>query len=288
MSAPNELVRQQSWPCDGPAELELSIDVGRVRVELSHAAGEVRVELRHDPAAAAGWTQGISGLISWLGNAGAASFEPGHADPAALAADVVAAAAISWSESARRLVVCNCQELPLRAVPLALTVTAPEGSRLALRTGAGDVAVTGAAGESDVKTGSGDVALGTVDGPTRLRTGSGGITLAAATGLTDIKAGSGDVRVGEIAGELRIRAGSGDVDVADARSGSLELATGSGRLSVAVHPGVGAELDLSSGSGRASSELEVGAVAPAQAPTLRVRGRTGSGDVLVTRAVVPA
>lgn len=285
MSEPNELVRQQSWPCEGTAELELGIDVGRVRVELVAGPGEVRVELRHDPSAGTGWTQGLSGLISWLGSAtGGAS---GH-DPAMLAADAVAAAEISWHETTRRLVVRNSQELPLRAVPLAVTVSAPEGSRVSVRTGAGDVTVVGSAGESDVRTGSGDVSLGAVAGGAKVRTGSGGISVASAVGLTDIKAGSGDVRVGELTGDLRVRAGSGDVEIADARSGSLELATGSGRLTVAVHPGVGAELDLSSGSGSARSELDVDKIAPTQTPALRVHGRTGSGDVLVTRATVPA
>jgi hypothetical protein len=34
--------------------------------------------------------------------------------------------------------------------------------------------------------------------------------------------------------------------------------------------------------------LDVSGVAPAKAPALHLRGRTGSGDVLVTRAAVPA
>jgi len=287
MTGANEFVRHQSWPCAGPAELELAIDVGRVRVELAEGtAGEVRVELRHDPAAGNQWTEGLSGLIGWLGTAGPFDMQP--RDPETLAADAVAEAEISWSEAARRLVVRNAQELPLRTVPIAVTVHAPAGSRLSVRTGAGDVAVTGSTGEADVKSGSGDVTLGTVAGRARVRTGSGGIMLAAATGQADVKAGSGDVRIGEITGELRVRSGSGDVEISDARSGSLELATGSGRLTIAVHPGVGAELDLSSGSGRARSDLEVARTAPESAPALRVRGRTGSGDVLVTRAVVPA
>ncbi len=292
MSTDTEPVRQHSWSGDGPAQLELGIDVGRVRVELvaadePAAADQVRIELRHDPAAGNAWTQGISGLISWLGGTAGAPVRAEAHDPVTLAADAVAAAEVSWDEATRRLVVRNCQELPLRVVPLAVTVTAPAGSRLSVRTGAGDVTVIGSAGECDVTTGSGEVSLGAVRGRTRVRTGSGRIALAAAAGPTDIKAGSGDVRVGEIAGDLRVRAGSGDVDLADARSGSVELVTGSGRLTVGVHPGVGAELDLSSGSGRTRSELDVGKVAPAQAPALRVRGRTGSGDVLVTRAVVP-
>ena len=56
-----------------------------------------------------------------------------------------------------------------------------------------------------------------------------------------------------------------------------------------MHPGVGAELDLVVGlrDGRAAS-WTWRSVAPEQPPALQVRGRTGSGDVLVARAAVPA
>jgi len=310
-----ELTREQSWPCTGPAELELLVDVGPVRVELASGPdeaaaglgatgpgdtgqgdigpdapgqgatgqGTVRVEVRHDPAAGPGWVQGLTGLISWLGSTG--PFQAPARDPAALACDAVAATEISWTAASRRLVVRSPEELPLRMVPLVVTVHAPASSRVTARTTAGDVTVTGPAGRSDVTSGSGDIMLDAVEGPSRMRTGSGQVDLGATTGRTDIRTGSGDVRVGAFDGELRVRAGSGDVTVSDARSGSLELATGSGRLTVAVHPGVSAELDLSSGSGSARSELELAHVAPAAAPALRVRGRTGSGDVLVTRAL---
>jgi hypothetical protein len=305
---PAELVRQQSWPADGPADLEISVDVGRVRVRLEDpageggsegAAGEVHVEVRHDPTSSTGFAEGLSGLLTWLGGTTA----PRGPE---LAAEAVRAAEITWSEPGRRLVVRSSSELPLRTVPLAVTVLAPPGSRLSVRTGAGDVEVTGRAGpaavrtgsgavglatvdgDADVTTGSGDVELGTVSGRARLRAGSGSIALAATGGPTEIRAGSGDVTVGAVAGDLGVRTGSGEVTVADARSGRLELTTGSGRLRVAVHPGVAAELDLSSGSGRTRSELEVHHDAPERSPELRVRGRTGSGDVVVTRAAVPA
>ncbi len=299
---PGDLVRQQSWPVSGPVELELTVDVGRIRVDL-HDTDEVRVEVRHDPAAGGALGQGINGLLTWLGNATGGM--PGMADPAELAAEAVRAAEITWSEPGRRLVVRSSQDLPLRVVPLAVTVTAPPGSRLTARTGSGDVSVTGRAGravvrtgsgaiavdavdgDADVTTGSGAVDLGAVTGRARVRTGSGAITLAATGGTTEIRAGSGDVVLGAVSGDLGVRTGSGEVTISDARAGHLELTTGSGELRIAVHPGVAAELDLSSGSGKARSELEVGAVAPEQAPALRVRGRTGSGDVLVTRATVP-
>jgi Putative adhesin len=298
----DDAVRRGSWPVKGPAELELSVDVGRVTVDLADAE-DVTVEVRYDPSAVGGWLQGVSGLISWLGNATGSGDGP---DPEWLASEAVRGAEITWSEPARRLVVRSSQDLPLRAVPLLVTVTAPAGSRVAARTGAGDVAVAGRAGwaavrtgsgratlgpvdgDADVTTGSGDITLGDVSGRSRVRTGSGAISLAAAGGTTDIKAGSGDVELGAVAGDLHVRTGSGDLRISDARAGSYDLTTGSGELRLGVHPGVRARLDLSSGSGTARSELDVAAVAPEQGTPLQVRGRTGSGDVLVTRAVVPA
>ena len=301
-------VRQQSWPAGGPAELELAVDVGRIEVDLGErpdqgAPDEVRVEVRHDPTAGDTWSQGLSGIISWLGTATGGPAGTSSLDELAEAA--VRSAEISWSEPGRRLVVRSSQELPLRVVPLAVTVSAPAGSRLAARAGSGDVRVAGRAGwaavrtgsgqvqvaavdgDADVTTGSGDVEIGPITGRARVRTGSGAVRVAHTEGPTEIKAGTGDVAVGEVEGDLGVRTGSGEVTVADARAGRLELTTGSGGLTIGVHPGVGAELDLSSGSGRARSELDVATSAPERAPALHVRGRTGSGDVLVTRAAVP-
>ncbi len=300
----DDAVRRESWPVQGPAELELSVDVGTIAVHLDSADVEaVTVELRHDASAVTGWMQGVSGLISWLGNASGDRDGP---DPARLAADAVQGAEISWSEPARRLVVRSAQELPLRVVPLMVTVTAPAGSRVAARTGAGDVTVTGRAGwaavrtgsggatlgpvdgDADVTTGTGDITLGVVSGRSRVRTGSGAIALAGTGGTSDIKAGSGDVELGTVAGDLQVRTGSGDLRISDARTGTYDLTTGSGELRVGVHPGTRARVDLSSGSGTARSDLDVNTSAPEQGATVEVRGRTGSGDVLVTRAVVPA
>ncbi len=304
------LVRQQSWSVDGPVELELATDVGRVRVhleDLPEGGGELRVEVRHDPSAGNSWSQGLSGLINWLGNATGGGIESALAGSGEeRASEAVSAAEISWSEGGRRLVVRSSQDLPLRVVPLSITVWAPTRSRLAARVGAGDVRVTGRAGwagvrtgsgnatldgvdgDADVTTGSGAIDLGPVTGRVRLRTGSGAVRAAATGGPAEIKTGSGDVVIGEVNGDVKLRTGSGDVTVSDARSGILQLATGSGAVRIGVHPGVGAELDLVSGSGKARSELDVADVAPAKAAAVQVRGRTGSGDVLVARAAVPA
>ncbi len=298
----HEVVRQQSWPADGTAELELSIDVGRVGVALEDI-DEVRVEMRHDPSAGNLWAQGLSGLFNWIGSATGApeGLFTGQAD---MANQAVRATEISWSETGRRLVVRSPQQVPLRMVPLAVTVSAPSRSRLAIRVGAADVRVTGQAGwtavrtgsgsarleaidgDADVSAGSGEVDLGPISGRARVRTGSGNITVAALAGRSEIKAGSGDVRLGEVTGDLGVRTGSGEVTVADAVSGQFDLTTGSGGLRIGVRSGVTAELDVSSGSGRTRSDLEVGHVAPEQPAALQIRGRTGTGNILVTRASI--
>jgi hypothetical protein len=335
-----DAVRQQGWAANGPAEIEVGIDVGRVRIELVDEADEVLVEVRHEPDPANPFAQGVSGLLNWLGSSAgpdlgkvigqAAAFRQGAfgkggafgeggpfgeggafreggafgpgAGPADQGAAAVRAAEITWSEPARRLVVRSTGDLPLRVVPLAVVVRAPARSRLAVRTGAGDVTVTGTAGWAAVRTGSGEarlgaiegqvevttgsgaIELGAVDGKAKIRTGSGRVSAAALAASTSIKAGNGAVRLGEVAADLSLRTGSGDVEVSDAVSGTYDLTTGSGGIRIGVHSGVAAELDLSSGSGRARSDLHVGAVAPATEPALRIRGRTGTGDVLVTRA----
>jgi hypothetical protein len=325
------LVRQESRAVDGPVDLDVAVDVGRVDVHLTtdvpaHATGdgdepagddaqktaqktgqEMRVEVRHDLAATGGWAQRLGEVASWLGAVGAGP--DGPPDLADGGADAVRAAEISWSEpgpgEALGLRVRSTSELPLRMVPLVVTVWAPAGSRVNARTGAGDVAVHGSAGratvrtgagtagigdvsgDADVTTGSGDVTVGAVGGRARIRTGSGRVTVAAVGGTTDVKAGSGDVALGEVAADVGVRTGTGAVQEADARAGRVELTSGSGALRIGVHAGVLAELDLSSGSGRARSELDVRQAAPAREPALRLRGRTASGDVLVTRAAAP-
>ena len=54
------------------------------------------------------------------------------------------------------------------------------------------------------------------------------------------------------------------------------------RTVVGIHPGVLAEIDVSSGSGQARSELPFGAPPADGSARLRVRGRTGSGDAVIT------
>ncbi|SFQ06079.1 Putative adhesin [Amycolatopsis arida] len=312
---PDELVRTQTFPTDGPVELDVDITIGRVdiRLDTPHGTagengaagagtgeagtGEASVEVRHDPTAQQPWAEGVAQLLGWVGE----RFGPQlGTDLRGSPAEAVRQVRIE--KLGNRLVVRGPKALALRNVPLAITVHAPAGSRLDLRTGAGDVAVAGTAGRADVATVSGEVSLDRVDGSTTVRTGSGAIRLGTAlaglqvrTGSGDVEAssvadsatlatGTGDVWLGVTAGRVLVRSGRGDLSVAEAASGELELITGSGDVRVGIRSGVAAEVRLSSASGRVASELDVADSPPDGEVALRVRARTGSGTALVTKA----
>ena len=121
-------------------------------------------------------------------------------------------------------------------------------------------------------------------GRLRCRAGSSDIEVASIEGEASSQSGTATCGWRRTVGRPRARTGKGNVVVAEAAGGRLDLATGSGDLSVAVRPGVIAEIDMVSGSGQARSELEVADVPPPDAPSVRVRARTGRGDAVVTRA----
>jgi hypothetical protein len=366
-------VRTESWPCTEPAELTLSIELGRIEVALDDNASAVDVELRVDERDASGhggqggwgshggWgtqggsgvqfnmPQGVAELLNWLKDAsgqsgsnrttgqdlpfggkgfpfggpdspfGGRNFSFGNRDASEapggrsefdlgeLAAAAVRATELTWSESGRRLLVRSPSGMPLRMVPLVLTVRAPAGSRVTLHTGSGEITVTGRSGTARADAGSGDITLDRVGGDLNLTTGSGGASVRAVSGRTsaktgsgtlvldaldgpaEVQSGSGSVRLGTIRADLSARASSGDVTIDNAEAGRLDLTTGSGDVRIGVHAGAAAELDVRSGSGRARSELTVSDTAPTGAATaLHIHGRTGSGNVLVTRALSAA
>jgi hypothetical protein len=80
-----------------------------------------------------------------------------------------------------------------------------------------------------------------------------------------------------------VRTGSGDLTVADAASGEIQLATGSGNIRVGIRQGTLARIDLVSTSGNARSDFDV-SPEPLGEASLTVTGRTGSGTALVTAA----
>ncbi|WP_410665446.1 DUF4097 family beta strand repeat-containing protein [Amycolatopsis sp. lyj-84] len=295
--AGEETVRVEEFEAEGPIEIDVSVAIGRVTIELTAESG-VHAEVRRDGGEQQPWVDGMTSLLSWVGERFGDQL---GADPRTSVGDALAQTRIE--KVGNRLVVQAPKAWQLKNVPLAVTVRAPAGSHLEVRAGAADVTVTGSAGRADILTGSGDVGLERADGsaivrtgtgaiklgPTlsglQLRTGSGSVEASSVSGSATVATGTGDVWLGEVAGEVLARTGSGDLSVADAASGSLELTTGSGEVRVGIRGGVAAEIDLSSTTGSVSSELDVAESAPSEGDVvLKVRARTGTGDAVVTSA----
>lgn len=179
----------------------------------------------------------------------------------------------------------------------------PADSRLAVKAGLATVGVTGGLEELDARIGAGSVEVdrvgelhvkaGQVDvvvGRARaLTVASGqGSLRAAESGDAAFKSGSGSVELGRSTGAVQVKGGSVQLVVGEAVSGEVFFNTGSGDARVSVATGTTVELDLISGSGDVRCELPLESSAPAGGAGLRVRLRTGSGDLLVTSSVPAA
>ena len=297
------VVRRQSFDAEGPVELDLGAGSGGVTVRLVDEPG-VHVEIRHDPSAASPWAQGVTSLMSWVSTQFGSQLggQFGETVPPGSSADAEAVRQTRVDFTEGRLVVRTPKDIQLRNIPILVSVQAPAGSHVEARTNSGDVTVNGAAGRLNlhtgsgrisadqaegavhVDTGSGTVRLGPVAAGLRAKTGSGDVEVTAIGGVSTVVTGSGDVWLGAVTGDVLARTGSGRVTIANAASGELELHTGSGAIHVGVRKGSPAEIDLSSGSGEARSDLDLKTSPPESKPPLRIRGRTGSGNALVTAA----
>jgi Putative adhesin len=292
METEQTLTRTESFDCDGPAELDLRVGSGRIEVRTADVP-HVRVELAVEAGEGTPRQHGFEGL---LGRISSGEYEPTDAD-----AHAVRETQITFSDERRRLVVRTARAF--RRIRLAVLVEAPDGSRLTAATYRGSITASGVLGGLKAATHAGDVAADRVDGDVDVRAGSGGVRLGRVTGRLQCRAGAGEIEVASVDGEatrlatgsgdvwlgavrsdVQARTGKGNVVIADAAGGRLDIVTGSGDLSVAVRRGVAAEIDLVSGSGQARSELAVAGEPPPDAPSVRVRARTGHGDAVVTKA----
>jgi hypothetical protein len=287
--------RRENFPAGGPLDIDVSITSGRVTVQLvdEPLAG---IEIVHEPGSENPLLQSLSSIMEWVSDR--------FGDPMAANAEL-AKAAVEESRislTGRRLVVSGPKGR-LRMVPLAVTVRAPSGSQVSVHSDSADVTVTGSAGRCNVETGSGEIAvdradgyasisagsgalrLGPMLGGLKARSGSGEIEVSSVGGPTTVSTGSGDVWFGAVQDNVTAKTGSGDLTVADAASGDIDLTTGSGEIRVGVRSGTTALIDLVSRSGQARSELDVQEPPRAGAPKIRLRGRTSSGNAVVTEAI---
>ncbi|MFB9908210.1 DUF4097 family beta strand repeat-containing protein [Allokutzneria oryzae] len=294
-----DVVRQFEFVTTRAAEVEVHVNAGRVDVELTGEHG-ASVTVRRQLDGGDTLVNGLSGLFNWVNSQFTGGEQDAPTDEAVKQTRV--------EQTGNRLVVRGPQGMPLRVVPLSVVVRVPRGSHINVTTGAAAINVTGVAGVAgrvdlvtssgdvtvdrtdgniNVQTGTGAVRLGPVHGSLRAKSGNGALEVSSVQGPSKLVTTGGDVWLGAVQHDVDVRTGSGDLTVADAVSGRIHLASGSGSLRVGVRQGTVAELDLVSVSGEARSELPVFEERQPgwDNPALRVEGRTASGNVLVTTSV---
>lgn len=171
-------------------------------------------------------------------------------------------------------------------------IACPEGSDVMIGSSSGRVechgplgrvAVTGSSGrisiddarEIEVRTASGRVLIGRCTETCRVVVTSGAVEIDAA-GAVVVTVESGRLEVGQV-GDALVRSGSGGVVLGVDGTGTVDVSTLSGRVSIAVPAGVQPDLHLVTRSGRIRSDVEPGADG-------RVAVESHSGSIRVSRA----
>lgn len=156
-------------------------------------------------------------------------------------------------------------------------------------------------GDVDLATGTGSVTVGRVAGDATIR-GAGEVRVTAVRGDADVKNLNGGTWVGEVTGELTVRSSNGDITIhcsrgqahartangairiAEVAGGGIDLATGNGRVDVAIAAGTAAWVDAHSRFGQITRDLDDAPRPGSDRPTAEVRARTSYGDITIHRA----
>ena len=198
-------------------------------------------------------------------------------------------------------------------------VELPAGSRLTAEIAVGGVRTVGRLGATRIKSSMGRVdvdstgdlwlrashgnaTLGTAEGGIEITADHGQIRIGKVTGDAILKASHGTILIGESGGDLEAKLSYGDLEIAKAlgsvaaktaygsiqlgevSSGSIQVESGFGQVTIGVRPGVPAWLDLSSKEGHVRNQLDSDRAPGASEQTVAVRARTQHGDISIQRA----
>jgi Putative adhesin len=200
-----------------------------------------------------------------------------------------------------------------------IKVELPAGSRLSAEIAVGSLRTVGRLGATRIKSSMGPVDVDTT-GDLWLRASHGNATLGTGTGDIEITADHGQIRIGTVVGDAILKASYGSIQVGesggdlDARlsygdleitkalasvstktsygsiqlgevsSGSIQVESALGQVTIGVQPGVPAWLDLSSNKGHVRNELVNDSAPDSSEQSVAVRARTQLGDITVQRA----
>ncbi len=153
-----------------------------------------------------------------------------------------------------------------------------------LHAGHGNATVGTAVGDIEITADHGQIRIGTVSGDAILKASHGTIMIGQSGGDLEAQLSYGDLDLTTALASVTAKAAYGSIRLGEISSGSLQLETGYGQITIGVRPGVPAWLDLSSKKGHVRNQLDSDQAPDTAERSVAVRARTQFGDITVQRA----
>jgi Putative adhesin len=158
---------------------------------------------------------------------------------------------------------------------------------LQLRTGAGDITVERAVGQSEITTGSGGVHVSRLEGAAVLKNSNGDIWVGEAGADLRVTTANGKISVALARSDVEAKTANGSVQIDEVMGGTVRAQTAMGKVEVGVRRGVAALLDLETSFGKVLNGLDASGPPEPGQPSVEVQARTSFGDIRIFRASGP-
>lgn len=153
-----------------------------------------------------------------------------------------------------------------------------------LRAMHGNAAIDRAEGGVQITADHGQVRIGAVTGDAILKASHGSVLVEECGGDLDAKLSYGDIEIARSHGSVTARTAYGSIQLHEVSSGSIDVESGFGEVTIGVRPGVPTWLDLSSKDGRVRNHLADDRAPDESEQAVAVRARTRSADITIQRA----
>jgi DUF4097 and DUF4098 domain-containing protein YvlB len=153
-----------------------------------------------------------------------------------------------------------------------------------LRSSHGNATLGTAEGGVEITTEFGQIRVGTVTGDATLKASHGSIAVEQSGGDVDVKLSFGDLDIAKALASVAAKTAYGSIRLGEVSSGSIQVESGLGGVTIGVRPGVPAWLDLASKNGHVRNELVSDRAPDPSEQTVAVRARTELGDINIQRA----
>jgi DUF4097 and DUF4098 domain-containing protein YvlB len=153
-----------------------------------------------------------------------------------------------------------------------------------LRASHGNADLGTAEGEIEITADHGQIRVGTVTGDAILKASYGTILVAESGGDLDAKLSYGDLEITKALASVTAKTAYGSIQLREVSSGSIQVESGYGQITIGVRDGVPAWLDLSSKKGHVRNQLAGDRAPDASEQTVAVRARTQYGNINIQRA----